>query len=428
MKTTGKLTRIFALVLCAMMLVLTLASCGAKNTVVLSYTADNGKTYTMTEAEFDLLMKRRKYEIFASYGYPSAWDTKEFWNSDSGDNKTLNSVVKESVVETAKSSLIEKYLMDKYGLTIEGNDETKKSMENAQATLKQMIKTLGGKGAFKRYWGYTTEDHITYTGLQLASGLVRDHLYGHSHDDHHVEGLTPITDEQKESYYKENYKQYLMILINTKQDIKKDDDGNLVYVCYDKNGKEVEVTDISEEYLKEKEYTLAYTYKYEDIKDEDRKTEKKELQDVILAELKGGADFKEVALKYSDEFLTHYYENGYMVSGDLISDNDGIAKKAIDKLEVGDYTEEAFSLQSGKYVYIVKRVELTEKAYTHAEDDAEETEYKDIFKNFETTVIDYEYSELLKEYAKSIVVNEKVIEKYNMIDTYLSKDIYYTYG
>ena len=426
MKTTGKLTRIFALVLCAMMLVLTLASCGAKNTVVLSYTADNGKTYTMTEAEFDLLMKRRKYEIFASYGYPSAWDTKEFWNSDSGDNKTLNSVVKESVVETAKSSLIEKYLMDKYGLTIEGNDETKKSMADAQATLKQMIKTLGGKGAFKRYWGYTTEDHITYTGLQLASGLVRDHLYGHSHDDHHIEGLTPITDEQKESFYKENYKQYLMILINTKQDIKKDDDGNLVYVCYDKNGKEVEVTDISEEYLKEKEYTLAYTYKYEDIKDEDRKTEKKELQDVILAELKGGADFKEVALKYSDEFLTHYYENGYMVSGDLISDD--TAKKAIDKLEVGDYTEEAFSLQSGKYVYIVKRVELTEKAYTHAEDDAEETEYKDIFKNFETSVIDYEYSELLKEYAKSIVVNESVIEKYNMIDTYLSKDIYYTYG
>ena len=426
MKTTGKLTRIFALVLCAMMLVLTLASCGAKNTVVLSYTADNGKTYTMTEAEFDLLMKRRKYEIFASYGYPSAWDTKEFWNSDSGDNKTLNSVVKESVVETAKSSLIEKYLMDKYGLTIEGNDETKKSMADAQATLKQMIKTLGGKGAFKRYWGYTTEDHITYTGLQLASGLVRDHLYGHSHDDHHIEGLTPITDEQKESFYKENYKQYLMILINTKQDIKKDDDGNLVYVCYDKNGKEVEVTDISEEYLNEKEYTLAYTYKYEDIKDEDRKTEKKELQDVILAELKGGADFKEVALKYSDEFLTHYYENGYMVSGDLISDD--TAKKAIDKLEVGDYTEEAFSLQSGKYVYIVKRVELTEKAYTHAEDDAEETEYKDIFKNFETSVIDYEYSELLKEYAKSIVVNESVIEKYNMIDTYLSKDIYYTYG
>lgn len=426
MKTTGKLTRIFALVLCAVMLVLTLASCGAKNTVVLSYTADNGKTYTMTEAEFDLLMKRRKYEIFASYGYPSAWDTAEFWNSDSGDNKTLNAVVKESVVETAKSSLIEKYLMDKYSLSIEGNDETRKSMEDAQATLKQMIKTLGGTGAFKRYWGYTTEDHITYTGLQLASGLVRDYLYGHSHDDHHVEGITPITDEQKESYYKENYKQYLMILINTKQDIKKDDDGNLVYVCYDKNGKEVEVTDISEEYLKEKEYTLAYTYKYEDIKDEDRKTEKKELQDVILAELKGGADFKEVALKYSDEFLTHYYEDGYMVSGDLISDD--VARKAIDKLEVGDYTEEAFSLSSGKYVYIVKRVELTEKAYTHAEDDAEETEYKDIFKNFETSVIDYEYSELLKEYAKSIVVNEKVIEKYNMIDTYLSKDIYYTYG
>jgi hypothetical protein len=297
MKTTGKMTRIFALVLSAIMLVLTLASCGADKTVVLSYTAENGKTYEITEAEFSLLMKRRKYEIFASYGYPSAWDTKEFWNSDSGDNKTLDSVVKASVLETAKSTLIEKYLMDKYGLSIDADEESKKEMDKAKETVASMVKNLGGKGIFKRYWGYSVDDYITYTGLQLASSLVRDHLYGHDHDDHHKEGITPITDEQLEEYYKENYKQYLMILINTKQDIKKDSDGNVIYICYDKNGKEVEVTDISEEYLKEKEYTLAYSYKYEDIKDEDRKTEKEELADVILSQLKDGADFKELALK-----------------------------------------------------------------------------------------------------------------------------------
>ena len=178
--------------------------------------------------------------------------------------------------------------------------------------------------------------------------------------------------------------------------------------------------------MKEKEYVLGYSYKYEDIKDEARKTEKEELEDVILQQLKDGADFKELALKYSDEFLTSHYENGYMVSGDLISDDTAI--KAIEKLEVGQYTEEAISISSGKYIYIIKRIELTEKAYTHAEEDAEETEYADVFANYRTTVKNYTYSELLKEYAKSIVVNTTVIEKYSMKDTYLAKDIYYNYG
>lgn len=420
MKTTGKLTRIFALVLCVAMLAIALASCGASNTVVLSYEAENGKTYTLTEAEFAFLMKYRKYEVFSSYGYPSSWDVAEFWNSDAGDNVTLDATLKANVLELAKSIVIEKYLMDLYGLSIENDADAKKELDEAAANIKKAVKNLGGEGMFKRYWGYKSEELLNYNGFVLQSELVSSHLYD---DDN---GIAKLTDEQLEKYYTENYKQYLMILINTQQDIKKDSDGNIEYVCYDKNGKEVVVTDISEEYLKEKEYTLGYSYKYEDIKDEARKTEKEELEDVILQQLKDGADFKELALKYSDEFLTSHYENGYMVSGDLISDDTAI--KAIEKLEVGQYTEEAISISSGKYIYIIKRIELTEKAYTHAEEDAEETEYADVFANYRTTVKNYTYSELLKEYAKSIVVNTTVIEKYSMKDTYLSKDIYYNYG
>lgn len=426
MKTTGKLTRLFAMVILAAMLVLIFASCGKSDRVVLSYEAPNGKTYTLSEAEYAFLMKYRKYEIFSSYGYPSAWDTDQFWNSDAGDNRTLDATVTESVLETAKSIVIERYLMDEYGLALENNEETKKSMDKAAENVKKAVSNLGGTGAFRRYWGYMPEELINYNNLILQSSMVSDHLYGHSHDNHHVEGVTPITDEDLNKYYTENYKQYLMILINTKEDIAKDDDGNIQYVCYDKNGKEVIVTDISEEYLKEKEYTLGYSYEYKEIKDEDRIEEKKGYSDVILQQLKDGADFKELALKYSDEFLTSYYENGYMVSGDLISDKDAI--KAIEKLEIGDYTEEAISLQSGKYVYIIKRVELTEKAYTHADEDAEETEYADIFKNFKTTVKSHTYSELIKDYAESIVVNTEIVGKYSMKDTFLSKEILYTYG
>jgi hypothetical protein len=183
---------------------------------------------------------------------------------------------------------------------------------------------------------------------------------------------------------------------------------------------------MDKEYLKEKEYTLSYTFKYESVTGEEKQEEQKQLASTILQRIKDGEDFKTLALEYSEEFLTHFYEDGYMVNGDLISDKDAI--KAIEKLEIGDMTDEVVSLSSGKYLYIVKRIELTEKAYTHADEDAEETEYKDIFTNFKTTVKNHTYSELLKTYTGSVSVNSKVIDKYKMKDTFLSKEIYYTYG
>ena len=152
------------------------------------------------------------------------------------------------------------------------------------------------------------------------------------------------------------------------------------------------------EYLKENEYTLAYSYQYEKITDDTRKAEKKELVDEILAKLKEGVAFEELAAQYSEEMLTHYYKDGYMVDGDLISDENAI--KVIDELEIGEYTEKSFTVSS-KYEYIVKRVELTEKAYTHADEDAEDKTYAELFENYEDAVITVKYSELLEETAKS---------------------------
>ncbi|MBQ8404409.1 MAG: hypothetical protein IJX55_08315, partial [Clostridia bacterium] len=220
MKTTGKITKIFALVLCVAMLVLFVASCGASDTVVLSYTGDNGKTYTLTEAEYSFLMKYRKYEVFSTYGYPSYFDTADFWASDAGDNITLDATMTESVLETAKSVVIERYLMDKYGLVLEDDADMKKEMEEAVETIKTAAKNLGGSGAFKRYWGYTTDELVNYNKMVLTSEMVSTHLY----DDE--KGISKLTDEQLDEYYKENYKQYFIILINTKEDIKKDEDGN----------------------------------------------------------------------------------------------------------------------------------------------------------------------------------------------------------
>jgi hypothetical protein len=256
--------------------------------------------------------------------------------------------------------------------------------------------------------------------MTYRSKLVMDKIYE----------KTPLTDEQLDEYYKENFKQYIIILINKEEDIKyeKDSDGEYVlddngnkkpfYVVYDESGSTKYVTDISKEYLEEKKYTLAYSYQYEKITDETRKSAKAELADEILAKLEAGASFEELAMEYSDEMLTHYYKPGYMVDGDLISDD--VARKAIKDLEIGEYTKDSFVISS-KYEYIVKRVELTEKAYTHADEDAEDKTYADLFGTYVDAVESKKYSDMLEEMSKSAAVNTAVTSKYTMKDTFLSK-------
>lgn len=400
MKRTGKFVKILSLVLCAAMLMLALASCG-KGDSVLTFTAD-GKEYTLTESEFDFMMMYRKYQIFYANNYPSAYD--EFLWQDA----EVDSELKQVIVDTAKTVVVEKYLMEKFGLELD-----EKEVKELKDEYKATIKGIGGQGAFKANYGWTADQMMQYDLAIKINTLIRDYLYNNE------TGVEKVTDEELDAYYNENFKQYQLIMISTTQDVSKDADGKKEYVVYDKDGKEVTVTDISEESLKEKEYSIAYTYKYVDLEDgSERKEEKIALVDEILSELKDGADFKELALKYSDEFLTEYFEDGYILEGDLINDEDAI--EAINKLEVGDYTEKAISLDSGKYYYIVKRVALADKAYTHADEGAENTEYADLFENFDSTVADSKYEKFLEEYINAVVVNEDILAEYSMATTKLS--------
>ena len=137
---------------------------------------------------------------------------------------------------------------------------------------------------------------------------------------------------------------------------------------------------------------------------------------VILEKKQGMVE--ELAAKYSDEMLTHYYKAGYMVDGDLISDD--VAREAIKDLKVGEYTTKSFTVDS-KYEYIVKRVELTEKAYTHSDEDAEDKTYADLFGSYRDVVEAEEYSDMLEEAGKEAAANTAVTKKYTMKDTFLSK-------
>ena len=119
MKNTSKFARILALVLCIAMLTLALASCGKAKNVVLTYEID-GKTYTLSEAEYSLLMTIVKQNLFSQYIYYGQYygpkDTAAFWETKTDEGKTYEQAYTESALDIAKSVVIEQYLAEKHGL------------------------------------------------------------------------------------------------------------------------------------------------------------------------------------------------------------------------------------------------------------------------------------------------------------------------
>ena len=174
MKNTKIITKLvaFALVLC--MAVSVLASCGSNETLM-SMTID-GKTYTLTEDEFALLMTVKKLDYCCSMYMPRYLDTEETWSSETekGSGVTLETYYKNMIVDQAKAILIEKYLFDKLGLSI--SEETVRENKEAKKTA---IEYLGGAGAYKQYYGYTAEQYYgTYQEMVARSNAVLEYLCG----------------------------------------------------------------------------------------------------------------------------------------------------------------------------------------------------------------------------------------------------------
>lgn len=418
MKTAKNFLKITAFVLALAMMLCILASCGKKNAVI-TLSVD-GKTYTMTETEYDLYMKVFKMNFFISSGYSSQLDSFIWaYNISTDGDETYDDHYTETVLESAKTTVVEKYLFDKYGLSIS---------EATLAGYKENVKTLnsnyGGRGAYKRYFGYTAQDYVySYQQAMERSNLILEHLYKGEN------AVDPVTDENKKDYYDEHYTGYMFIYLDMNNKIEKDDDGNYIGVDSSKNkyilsitkgedgtvtidnkgrvdGTETDLTKVTITGFS----TVALTAEEID--------EKATLPDKIIKELdENGGDFKDIALEYSDEYTTFLYENGVVISetGYFVA-NESVMDPSR-KLEVGEHTE-AISISDGGYVYIVKKVEKPENGY-------KETEYADLFDDYEETVMYDKYQTIIDEYLEKIVVDETTLSKYKMSTTFLTAYVDY---
>jgi hypothetical protein len=403
MKNTKIITKLvaFALVLC--MAVSVLASCGSNETLM-SMTID-GKTYTLTEDEFALLMTVKKLDYCCSMYMPRYLDTEETWSSETekGSGVTLETYYKNMIVDQAKAILIEKYLFDKLGLSI--SEETVKENKEAKKTA---VEYLGGAGAYKQYYGYTAEQYYgTYQEMVARSNAVLEYLCGEN-------GELKVTDADLEKYYTENYVGYQYIVIDMKNKVVRDENGNRVVEKKTETNESGEKVEVDSE-----------SYKLAALTD-DEKSEKQNLAATIFAELEAGtATFEELIALYSDEYFSVEYPEGVFVLEEGTFINTTVDEKA-KELEIGEYTKEAISVNSDAYQYIVKRVDLKDAVYN-------DDHYLNLFNGYEDTVMYVKYEDHIKTYFENVVVDEAVSGKYTFADTFLSEyaDInfqYYYYG
>lgn len=403
MKTTKTITKLlaFALVLC--MAVSMFASCGSNDTLM-TMTID-GTAYTLTEQEFSLLMTIKKLDYCCSMYMPRYLDTADTWSKETeeGSGVTLETYYKNMILDQAKAILVEKYLFDKFDLTISAE-----TLKTAKENKKTAIEYLGGAGAYKQYYGYTADQYYdVYMEMVARSEAVLDYLCGEN-------GTLKVNDEDLAKFYTENYVGYQYIVLDMANKVKLDEEGNRIVATKtekNENGEDVKVD--------------ADYYETEKLTDEE-KSDKQNLAATIFAELEAGtATFEQLIELYSDEYYSVEYPEGMFVLADGTFINTTV-DAAVKDLEVGEYTDEAISVNSDAYQYIVKRVDLKDAVYN-------DDHYLSLFADYEETVMYDKYENHIKTFFENIIVDQAVSGRHTFTDTFLSEyaDVnfqYYYYG
>ena len=405
MKNSKVLIKLIAAILVVSLTAVLFAGCNKSNEVVMSFEQD-GKTYTITEEELSLFMKVRKRIFFYSYFNSTlSYDSQSFWSADSGeDGKTNEQYYKDLIEEQLKSVLVEKYLFKANNLEIPS-----KTLDTYKANMKVDVTNYGGKGAYKQYFGYTASDYYNiYEDMVTKSGLLLEHLTKEGNE-------LEVKDEDLEKYYTDNYVGYQYIVLDLKNKVKLDAEGNRIVKKVkekDENGKEVEKD--------------GDTYETEALTTEE-KEKKQLLAEEILAELgkENGKSFEELIKEYSDEYYSVEYSEGWFIDKESTFINTTVTDKIKD-LEIGSYTAKA--IESGDYRYIVKRVELKDKVY-------DDDKYLEFFEDYEDAVEFDNYENYVKGFYDQIQVNTTILAQYTMANTYLNPKsnlyrdfIYYRYG
>ncbi len=219
-----KIIRIAALLLAAVMMTLSLASCGGMGNTVMEL----GGT-VITENMIEFWLSRYKAQFVYYYGDPICQqydldNIEQFWHieDESGSGKTYDEIMSEFIYENAETYLCALYLFDQYGLSLPKETEAEidaiiddlceKNASGSKSEFNAMLESYGINRKQLREL-YLIDEKVDY---------LQEYLFG-------AGGTLGVTKVDKEEYYQANYVRMRQICFFINERPETDSDGNLVY-------------------------------------------------------------------------------------------------------------------------------------------------------------------------------------------------------
>ena len=335
-----------------------LVSCGNTGKTVMTY-GDS----VITENVFRYYLAY--YKGIYMDTYTDMEDTASYYRTVLPDGRTAEEYLFNMTVENVMMTLICMELFEKNGLQITEGIEAE-----AEAYIDDMVQEYAGGdrkalNAELANYGVNVNMLADIYINQDKSSFLFDYLFGEN-------GIRPVTDAEKQTYYEENYSRIYHLYINDAYYYPVTEDG---YTPTDENGNLVAEV-LTDEMLAEKNAVIA----------------------AVDAALAAGEDFLDVYNTYSED---QYYANGY-----YLTRNTDFIDEVVDtafSLEIGKWQK----VQSDYGVHYICRVPLDEAPW-------ESEANADFFEAFETTLASELFVEYIRSFLPEVQVDREALAAYSV--------------
>lgn len=215
-----------ALMLCAVLLITTLAGCASLGKPLLTY-----ESVKLTDATFNLFLSRIKGTVASASNAGVEALTNDYWDvTVAYDGTTRGDAYKAQVLSDAKAYVAALYEFDKLGLKLPDS-----YVEEIDTELLELVEydADGSKTAFNAILAeYGANYDVLRDAYMLEAKLayLGDHLYGTVGE--------KIGDEVIEEYYQNNYMRFKHVFFYTYAVVyNEDDDGKEIYYAADGSGR-----------------------------------------------------------------------------------------------------------------------------------------------------------------------------------------------
>ncbi|MBQ7982094.1 MAG: peptidylprolyl isomerase [Clostridia bacterium] len=309
-------------------------------------------------------------------------DSEEFLNSafvvqtESGEDvtTTVGEYLTDRIMEIIESNCISLYLFDYYDLELPAS-----TVSYVNEAVNSEIENAGGRKALNEALAPISLNVDILREMYLADekiSYVYEYLYGST--ELGTTGEEPITTEQYNAFYEENYVCVRHIYIRTADKNIVDEEGN---ATYDEAGNLI---------------TAALT--------EEEAAAKFALCDDLEARLAAGEDFLALETEYSEDAGRHTLTDGYIVSRST-SLPDEFISAAFD-MEIGEIRR----VDASYATHIMLRCELPENGWSN-------TVYESLMGDFKEYVKSEVYAEKTAPMIAEIVRDEELMAKHTIYST-----------